>query len=94
MAEVHDGKHVIESVKSVAPAVLVLDLMLPNRNGFELLKELKENPDFQSLSVLMLTAKGQQRDKITAQQLGVDAFITKPFSNRDVLDCVNRLAAF
>ena len=93
VVEVHDGKHVIESVKNTAPAVLVLDLMLPNRNGFELLKELKESPDFQSLPVLMLTAKGQQHDKTTAQQLGVNAFITKPFSNRDVLDCVDMLAA-
>jgi DNA-binding response OmpR family regulator len=66
--------------------------MLPNKNGFEILKELKSDSTVTNIPVLMLTAKGQQQDRATARQLGVDAFITKPFSNREVLECINKLA--
>jgi DNA-binding response OmpR family regulator len=92
VSEVHDGKHVMNCVRSAPPHVLILDLMLPNKNGFEILKELKSDAAIKNVTVLMLTAKGQQQDRTTARQLGVDAFITKPFSNREVLECVNKLA--
>ncbi len=92
VSEVHDGQHVVNCVRSAPPHVLILDLMLPNKNGFEILKELKSDAAITNIPVLMLTAKGQQQDRTTARQLGVDAFITKPFSNREVLECVNKLA--
>jgi len=92
VSEVHDGQHVVSCVRSAPPHVLILDLMLPNRNGFEILKELKSDSTVTNIPVLMLTAKGQQQDRATARQLGVDAFITKPFSNREVLECINKLA--
>ena len=92
VSEVHDGQHVLSRVHSAAPHVLILDLMLPNKNGFEILKELKSDSVAAKIPVLMLTAKGQQQDRTTARQLGVDAFITKPFSNREVLECVNKLS--
>lgn len=87
-----DGTAVLDRVRESAPRVMILDLMLPNRNGFEILKELKNDPQLKAIPVLVLTAKGQAQDRSTARQLGADAFITKPFSNREVLDCVNRLA--
>jgi len=92
VSEVHDGQHVVSCVRNASPHVLILDLMLPNQNGFEILKELKSDTVVKNIPVLMLTAKGQQQDRTTARQLGVDAFITKPFSNREVLECVNNLA--
>ena len=88
-----DGARVVDGILGCRPRVVILDLMLPNRNGFEILKELKNNPDLKSIPVLVLTAKGQAQDRSTAEQLGADAFITKPFSNREVLDCVKGLAA-
>lgn len=87
----NDGSVVLRRVREVAPDVVILDLMLPNKNGFEILKELKNDPDLFSTPVLVLTAKGQNQDRTTAEQLGADAFITKPFSNREVLACVQRL---
>lgn len=87
-----NGAAVVAKVRDSRPDVVILDLMLPDRNGFAVLKELKHDPDLKSIPVLILTAKGQAHDRSTAEQLGADAFITKPFSNRQVLECVGRLA--
>lgn len=87
-----NGAQVVARIRQTRPRVVILDLMLPERNGFEILKELKSDPDLQGIPVLILTAKGQTQDRSTAEQLGADAFITKPFSNRAVLECVGRLA--
>jgi len=86
-----DGAQVIDAVRGSVPRVVVLDLMLPGRNGLQILKDLKNDPDLKRIPVLILTAKGQSQDRVTADQLGADAFITKPFSNREVLDCVGSL---
>ncbi len=92
--EVHavsDGADVLAAVRARSPDVVVLDVMLPNRNGFEVLKQLKGDPLHAALPVLMLTAKGQEQDRATAIQLGAEAFITKPFSNREVVECLRGL---
>ncbi|NIP72507.1 MAG: response regulator [Gammaproteobacteria bacterium] len=86
-----DGAAVIQRIRDVGPGIVILDLMLPNKNGFEILKELKGAPDLKDLPVLVLTARGQSRDRATAEQLGADAFISKPFSNQEVLRCVEEL---
>ncbi len=90
--EVHDGNDAVNSVRAHIPDVIVLDLMLPNKNGFEILKELKSDLALSNTPVLMLTAKGQQQDRANAEQLKVDAFITKPFSNQEVLSCIDHLS--
>lgn len=90
---VYDGDAAIEAMQArPLPDVLILDVMLPKRNGFEVLKWVKSEPGLKDLPVLVLTAKGQQQDRETAEGLGVDAFITKPFANRDIVACVKRLA--
>ena len=91
--EVHDGNDALEFIREHIPTVIILDLMLPNKNGFEILKELKQDPALCRIPVLMLTAKGQNQDRINAEQLKVDAFITKPFSNRDVINCIADLTS-
>ncbi|GJL81309.1 MAG: hypothetical protein DHS20C01_09430 [marine bacterium B5-7] len=91
VAAVTDGKDVFDRVVSYRPDVIVLDIMLPNRNGFELLKQFKSDNELTSIPILMLTAKGQEQDRATALSLGAEAFITKPFSNRDVVSCVDGL---
>lgn len=89
---VYDGDAVIQAMQArPLPDVLILDVMLPKRNGFEVLKWVKSQPGLKGVPVLVLTAKGQQQDRQTAEGLGVDAFITKPFANREIVDCVKRL---
>jgi CheY-like chemotaxis protein len=94
VSAVYDGEAVIQAMQGQPPPdVLILDVMLPKRNGFEVLKWVKSQPGLKNLSVMVLTAKGQQQDRETAEGLGVDAFITKPFANRDIVDCVKRLVS-
>lgn len=91
ISSVSDGNLVMSHVRELKPDAMILDLMLPGQNGYEILKTLRADVTANSLKVLMLTAKGQEQDRRTAEQLGVDAFITKPFSNRDVVDCIDDL---
>ena len=86
-----DGAEALAMVRRAPPDALVLDLMLPRRSGFDVLKELRSEPETRALPVLMLTAKGQANDRRTAQDLGADAFLTKPFANDDVVAAVSRL---
>ncbi|MEC9345415.1 MAG: response regulator [Pseudomonadota bacterium] len=90
---VFDGAKALEQLRAAPPDVLVLDLMLPGCDGYEVLKTVRGDPRLSGLRVIMLTAKGQEKDRRLAESLGVDAFITKPFSNRDLVDCVTRLGA-
>ncbi|MGU9958365.1 MAG: response regulator transcription factor [Arenicellales bacterium WSBS_2016_MAG_OTU3] len=87
-----DGAEVVKKIRRLRPDVVILDLMLPNKNGFEILKQLKSDDELKQIPVMVLTAKGQHEDRTTTGQLGADAFITKPFSNREVLASVNQLA--
>lgn len=92
VAAVFDGESVIDRMRATPPDVLILDLMLPKRNGFDVLKLIKGDPALSAIPVMVLTAKGQERDRKTAEELGADAFVTKPFSNQDVVARVRRLA--
>lgn len=86
-----DGADAVERVRHFAPDILLLDVMLPNRSGFDILRELRADAAMQGLPVLMLTAKGQARDREMAQSCGVSRFMRKPFSNREVLGAVREL---
>jgi DNA-binding response OmpR family regulator len=88
-----NGATALEAVARLAPDLLVLDVMLPGRSGLEILRDLRGRSETAELPVLMLTAKGQARDRDTALELGANAYLTKPFSNADLLDTVTRLAA-
>ena len=87
-----NGQTALDAVAREAPDVLVLDVMLPGKSGFDVLAELRAGPDA-DLPVLMLTAKGQAKDRERAEALGVDRFMTKPFSNAAILDAVEALGA-
>ena len=86
-----DGKSAADVVLEAMPDVLVLDVMLPGRSGFDILQELRANPKTRRLPVLMLTARGQRTDRERAEGLGVNCFMTKPFSNSEVLQTLNEL---
>ncbi len=91
VSSVTDGELVIEAINKLKPKILVLDVMLPKKSGFEVLKQLRLNEDTKNLPVLILTAKGQRQDKRQAEMLGASAFITKPYANDDVIDGVRQL---
>ncbi|GLQ09747.1 response regulator [Devosia yakushimensis] len=91
IGSVTDGEAVIDGVRRLQPRVLVLDVMLPKRSGFDVLKTIRANADTRLLPVLILTAKGQQQDRRIAEELGANEFVTKPYANADVVGAVRRL---
>lgn len=86
------GDSALEEVARLAPDVVVLDVMLPGRSGFDILHDLRADPATLDLPVIMLTAKGQAQDRDHAKALGADAFLTKPFSNDELLSVVSEIA--
>ena len=86
-----NGTDAVEVIRGAKPDLVVLDVMLPGRSGFDILGELREAADTADLPVLMLTARGQSRDREMAEKAGVSRFMTKPFSNTEVLNAVRDL---
>ena len=91
VASAQDGEAALAGLRSQPAQLLILDLMLPRLNGFEVLKALRADAALAATPVLVLTAKGQQQDRRIAEAIGADAFMTKPFSNREIMDEVRRL---
>ncbi|MSU91961.1 response regulator [Rhodobacteraceae bacterium 2CG4] len=87
----NDGAKALDRLRDLAADVVILDVMLPNRSGFDILRDLRAGGGT-APPVLMLTAKGQAQDRLTAEALGVTAFMTKPFSNAEVVETVRGLA--
>ena len=86
-----DGRSAVDAVRDKAPDVVILDVMLPGKSGFDILRDIRADEATAALPVLMLTAKGQTKDRELAQQIGVSRFMAKPFSNNDVLSAVRDL---
>jgi DNA-binding response OmpR family regulator len=86
-----DGATAVERVHELSPDLLMLDHMLPGKSGLDILTELRSDTAYESLPILMLTARGQMRDRTQAEEAGVSRFMTKPFSNTEVLNAVRAL---
>ncbi len=86
-----DGDRVADLVWAQNPDALLLDVMLPGSDGYQILKSLRADPRTTDLPVMILTAKGQQEDRRMAMEAGATEFVTKPFSNADVTDGVQRM---
>ncbi|AVX03745.1 response regulator transcription factor [Maritalea myrionectae] len=86
-----DGEEALRAVREIKPRVVVLDVMLPKKSGFEVLKLLRQDEQTLHLPVLMLTAKGQAQDRRIAEELGANSFVTKPYANSDVVGAVKAL---
>ncbi|MEM9318569.1 MAG: response regulator [Pseudomonadota bacterium] len=86
-----NGATALSEIARRAPDVLVLDVMLPGQSGLDILAALRAQPETADLPVLMLTAKGLDRDRDTAMALGANAYMTKPFSNANLVTTVEAL---
>ena len=91
VSAVADGDTALRILRQAPPGLLILDVMLPGRNGFEVLKAIRADGSLSALPVVVLTAKGQEKDRKTALDLGANTFITKPFSNQDLVDQINQM---
>lgn len=86
-----DGDTAMDKVLGFPPDLIVLDVMLPGRSGFDILRDLRADTVTQGIPVMMLTARGQTKDRDLAMRLGANEFMTKPFSNAEVRDNVRAL---
>lgn len=86
-----DGATAMDKVLAMPPDMIILDVMLPGRSGFDILRDLRAHAVTKEIPVMMLTARGQEKDRELAQRLGVNHFMTKPFSNTEVRDYVRNL---
>ena len=80
-----DGEQAMELVRTIKPDLIVLDLMLPGLSGFDICRRLRSKAETEHMPIVMVTAKGQDVDKIVGLELGADDYITKPFSVRELV---------
>ena len=88
-----NGADAVDVICSAVPDLLILDMMLPGKSGMDILRELRAGEATNRLPVLMLTARGQSRDRDMAEKAGVNRYMTKPFSNEEVMTAVRDLVA-
>ncbi len=86
-----NGHDAMDVVRAQRPDVVILDVMLPGRNGFDILADIRADPELGQVPVLMLTARGQVKDREMAERAGASHYMIKPFSNAEVLDVVRSL---
>ncbi len=85
VSEFSDAESCLDKIQKKLPDLLILDLMLPGMSGLDLCKEIRADKSLQNLAIIMLTAKGEEVDRIVGFELGADDYVTKPFSVRELI---------
>ena len=89
--EVHvarDGQEALDALQALRPRLVLLDVMMPHKSGFEVCQALRADEGLKNTLVLMLTAKGRETDVAKGLAMGADAYMTKPFATKDAMDRV------
>lgn len=84
--EASNGEEAMEQIRAENPGLVLLDVMMPKKNGYEVLSEVKNDDDLKHIHIIMLTAKGQEADRMKGMSLGVDEYMTKPFSPMKIVE--------
>jgi DNA-binding response OmpR family regulator len=85
------GEEAMQWVEKKTPDLILLDLMLPLCNGFEVCQKIREHPQWKGIKIIMLTAKSRDTDMAKGMALGADAYITKPFSTQKLVEMVSEM---
>ncbi len=88
----NDPKRVEEAITAERPSVILLDVVMPERNGFQVCRELKGSAEFNSIPVILVTSKDTASDRYWGEQQGADGYVTKPFTREELLRAVRRFA--
>lgn len=86
-----DGEAALEALAADPPDLMLLDVMMPRKNGYEVCQAVRANPDWKGVRIIMLTAKGREVEREKGLALGADDYITKPFSTQEVVERVHQL---
>lgn len=87
-----DPLRIEEAITTERPGIILLDVVMPERNGFQICRDLKGNSTFGSIPVILVSSKNSSSDKFWGQQQGADAYIGKPFTPEELLETVRRFA--
>jgi len=87
----NDGEEAVARIRAELPDLVLLDVMMPKKSGFEVCQEVKADPALQSVRILMLTAKGRDAEVAKGLALGADAYMTKPFSTKELVERVRSM---
>lgn len=88
---VSEGDKVLAAAIEQKPDVILLDVILPNKNGFQVCRQLRSNPETSELKIIILSSKDQASDKFWGLKQGADEYVTKPYTEEDLLDALSRL---
>ena len=86
-----DGAEALRKVREVTPDILFLDIMMPEINGYDVCRTIKNDPDLKKTYVIMLTAKGQADEQERCKEIGADEYVVKPFSPMEILAKINNI---
>jgi twitching motility two-component system response regulator PilH len=88
--DLNDPRRVEETITFERPTLILLDVVMPERNGFQVCRELKNSSEFSSIPVILVTSKDTASDRYWGQQQGADGYVTKPFTREELLSAVKR----
>ena len=88
----NDPRRIEETITAERPSVILLDVVMPDRNGFQICRELKSSTEFSTIPVILLTSKDTASDRYWGEQQGADGYVTKPFTREELLRAVRRFA--
>ena len=86
-----NGREALEALEGAPPDLLLLDVMMPEFDGYEVCERVRARPDWSGTKIVMLTARGREVERERGLSLGADAYVTKPFSTRDLVEQVKRM---
>ena len=87
----YDGQEGLEKARETKPDLIILDIMMPKMNGYEVCRFLKFDEEFKNIPILMLTARGQDQDKKVGDDVGADAYMTKPFDGNELVTKIKEM---
>lgn len=86
-----DGEEGLELARKEKPDLIILDVMMPKLNGYQVCRFLKFDDEYKNIPIVMLTARGQEKDKDVSQQVGADFYVTKPFDGLQLLQKIKSI---
>ncbi len=89
-----DGMQALEQLEEVHPQLIVLDVMMPGMDGFEVAKRIRSSAHYDNVPIIFLTAKGTKADRMNGYASGGEIYITKPFDNEDLINTINEVVEF
>ena len=89
-----NGEQALKAMASHQPHIVLLDVMMPEMDGFEVARSIRSNPEYDNTRIIFLTAKGTQEDRFKGYATGGEVYITKPFDNDDLINTINEVVEF